>query len=98
VYRIATADVLALITHAACATPDADPARFDAHAWTDEALRTIEQFCHHCPALIPCAGVVMGPAQHSGYSGIASGKVWRNGKPIRKPARRRRKKPTQPKE
>ncbi len=95
VYRIATDDVLRLINLAACATPGTDPTLFDAHSWTDEATRTIERFCHNCTAILPCPSVVMGPATHSGFTGIAGGRVWRNGKPIRKPARRRRKpKPT----
>lgn len=88
-YEIYTPDVINLLDQARCAHTDVDATRFDVDHWTKDAKATIQFYCMTCPAITVCADVVMGPAKHGGYSGIAGGHVWRNGKKVRFPGRRR---------
>ena len=89
-HHILNADVLALLDAAVCAKPDIDPTLFDASQWSKQARRTIDTYCRQCPAIQQCAPVILGPGKHASFSGIASGLVWRNGKPARKPRKRQR--------
>jgi hypothetical protein len=91
-HHVLNADVLRLLDQAACAHPDVDPTRFDAHYWSERARETVATYCHKCPAIASCATVILGPAKHASFTGIASGLVWRAGKPVRQPLKRRRKK------
>lgn len=79
---VLTAPVLTLIENAACATDSVDPSRFDEEDWTPSAAATITFYCDRCPMTARCADIILGPAKHAGFSGIAGGKVWRNGKPL----------------
>ena len=77
----------ALVEHAACR--GADPSRFDHTAWSVAAEWTILDYCSVCPVTRLCERTVIGDSP-SWFDGIAGGKVWSNGRPLRYPKQRRR--------
>ena len=84
-YSIYTPAVLTLQEKGACASIEVDPRWFDLDRWSTQAEAVVTFYCRQCPVMDRCAEVVMGPAKHGGYSGIAGGRVWRNGRPVRRP-------------
>lgn len=67
-------DLLEFVPKAPCAK--ADPWLFDQHQ-IDLALQGLT-YCQRCPFWTECDELVKPKQSH--YDGIASGKVWRNGK------------------
>lgn len=69
--NVLTARLAVLYDKAACV--GADPAQFDATAYTASARTTIRHYCSTCPVSSECHDLI---GLSPGFSGIAGGMVW----------------------